>query len=423
MKSYIVCLSLLAASGGSLFQRICRLVQRDSTAVKADWKPSVIAALLIMALSIPTGFALTARSQEKPDVQAEERIKGSLKPAVTDRSRKVSLEQQSSVQETVMDLQCRLRPDKTIWTSNETPKLFADIPAPGNEHIWLNAVQEHRCQVEINGHWYQWVGPKWYCATFVPLPSDWLSRNHGYLRLTLDQGYWQTVDSQTPLELSLGECTVRLAWAGRNQDEGEKPIRILSNPVKIEIQAPVAEARKLTPGEEHRKRVADAFHRFREKGPVSSKKQEIGSDLRFRVEGYPIYTWQDIPILLELAESNNDMTECIPTRMISSYIQGECREGMVALWLIEGLRLRRRQKELTTGTTPGDASKWKGNPYDLPLNPMCRKKGWKRSDCENSAEIHQEVLKAYQSWWLSTKDLSPGKASAINPLGNTTTRW
>jgi beta-lactamase regulating signal transducer with metallopeptidase domain len=55
----------VAASGGSLFQRICRLIQKDSSTVKADWKPSVIAILLIIALLIPTGFALTASSEEK----------------------------------------------------------------------------------------------------------------------------------------------------------------------------------------------------------------------------------------------------------------------------------------------------------------------------------------------------------------------
>ncbi len=51
----------VAASGGSLFQRICRLIQKDSTTVKADWKPSFIAILLIIALLIPAVFALMVR--------------------------------------------------------------------------------------------------------------------------------------------------------------------------------------------------------------------------------------------------------------------------------------------------------------------------------------------------------------------------
>ena len=63
----------VAASGGSLFQRICRLIQKDSTNINADWKPSFIAIVLIIALLIPTGFALTVRSEEKVDVQNEEK--------------------------------------------------------------------------------------------------------------------------------------------------------------------------------------------------------------------------------------------------------------------------------------------------------------------------------------------------------------
>ncbi|MCF7954701.1 MAG: BspA family leucine-rich repeat surface protein [Phycisphaerae bacterium] len=62
----------VAASGGSLFERICRLIQKDSSGVKADWKPSFIAILLIMALLIPTGFALTKNSYKKADVRVNE---------------------------------------------------------------------------------------------------------------------------------------------------------------------------------------------------------------------------------------------------------------------------------------------------------------------------------------------------------------
>ncbi|MBW8016747.1 MAG: M48 family metalloprotease [Planctomycetes bacterium] len=72
----------VAASGGSLFQRICRLVQKDSIAVKADWKPSFIAALLVIALLIPTGFALTERSEEKPDVLFEPEVNAGETPSL-----------------------------------------------------------------------------------------------------------------------------------------------------------------------------------------------------------------------------------------------------------------------------------------------------------------------------------------------------
>ena len=321
---------------------------------------------------------------------------------------------------TVTDLQCRLKPDQTVWKDNETPKFITDVPPPGIKHIWLNAVQEQNCQVEIDGAWYRWVGPKWYNTMFVPYPSDWLSNNRGYLRLTLNQDYWQNINNKKPLVLSPGEHTIRLALAGRLQKEDvEKPIRVLSNPVKIKILPSAVKNKKLTPEEEHRKRVADSFRLFR-KSPPSEKEEKTGFDLRFFGEGYPIYTWQDIPILLELAQSDKVLYDRnVPKLVISSYIQRQCREGMIALWLIEGLR--RRQAEQTVAITVG--KKLKSRPYLLPLNPMCTQKEMKLAQCENSAGIHQQVLQAYQAWWQQVKDLPPEKAAQVYPLQETNIRW
>lgn len=320
----------------------------------------------------------------------------------------------------VQNLPCRLRPDKTTFKANEIPKFIADVSPPGIKHIWLNAVQEQNCQVEIDGAWYRWVGPKWYNALFVPYPSDWLANNRGFLRLTLNRGYWQNSKTKKPLQLSSGEHSIRLAWAGREQkEESEKPIQVLSNPIKIKILPSAVKNKKLTPAEEHRKRVTYSFRLFRE-SPPSEKEEETGFDLRFFGEGYPIYTWQDIPILLELAQSDKVLLgRNVPKLVISSYIQEQCREGMIALWLIEGLR--RRQAEQTVAITVG--KKLRSRPYRLPLNPMCTQKDKDLSDCEKSAEIHQEALQAYRTWWQQVKDLPPEKASLKYPLEKTNIRW
>ena len=321
---------------------------------------------------------------------------------------------------TVTDLQCHLQSDQAVWNENETPKFIADVPPPGIKHIWLNAVQEQNCQVEIDGAWYRWVGPKWYNALFVPYPSDWLAKNRGYLRVTLSRGYWQNSKTKKNLRLTPGEHTIRLAWAGREQkEESEKPIQVLSNPIKIKILPSAVKNKKLTPAEEHRKRVTDSFRLFRE-SPPSEKQEKTGFDLRFFGEGYPIYTWQDIPILLELAQSDIVLQgRTIPKLIISSYIQRECREGMIALWLIEGLR--RQKAEQTVEITVG--KKHKSRPYHLPLNPMCTQKEMKLDQCENSAEIHQKVLQAYHTWWQQVKDLPSEKASHVYPLQETNIRW
>ena len=61
----------VAANGGSLFERICRLIRKDSTNGRTDWMSSVIAIVLIMGLLIPTTLTSSALSAEKPAVQVE----------------------------------------------------------------------------------------------------------------------------------------------------------------------------------------------------------------------------------------------------------------------------------------------------------------------------------------------------------------
>jgi beta-lactamase regulating signal transducer with metallopeptidase domain len=60
----------VAASGGSLFGRIRRLLGKDTVGKeKADWIPSAIAILLITALVIPASWALSGKHQEKSDLE------------------------------------------------------------------------------------------------------------------------------------------------------------------------------------------------------------------------------------------------------------------------------------------------------------------------------------------------------------------
>ena len=66
----------IAASGGSLFSRIRRLLGKDGkNETKASWLPSVITILLIMALIIPTALAFNAGSGHKPSSQEDYRIR------------------------------------------------------------------------------------------------------------------------------------------------------------------------------------------------------------------------------------------------------------------------------------------------------------------------------------------------------------
>ena len=133
----------------------------------------------------------------------------------------------------------------------------------------------------------------------------------------------------------------------------------------------------------------------------------------------PFLAWSDIPILLKLSESHK-LIRGMPALGASSYIQSEGREGMVALWLIEGLR--RGQEQLLEGEQLGKsvpASRWMW----LPLNPICLKEEMELVECQNSAEIHCEVLAAYRRWWEAVKALPVKEAALYDPLDLTDLAW
>src|SRR5260370_9999394 len=52
---------------------------------------------------------------------------------------------------------------------------------------------------------------------------------------------------------------------------------------------------------------------------------------------FPALTWADVPALLDMARSPT-VLKAFPREVASSQYEATCSEGMVALWLIEGIR-------------------------------------------------------------------------------------
>jgi uncharacterized protein YegL len=163
----------------------------------------------------------------------------------------------------------------------------------------------------------------------------------------------------------------------------------------------------------------------------SAKEAKVKELFRSVVEGklQPTYVreepsqhfeWTDIPILLALAGNEKVVTD-MPRRDISSYIGGPGREGMVALWLIEGLRrgqeMMTEKEQRKPKTFPRFSGVWP------PLNPICVKEGMKMAECDGSPEIHREVLDAYRKWWDAVKSLSPKEAALFDPLDLSDLTW
>ena len=330
--------------------------------------------------------------------------------------------------ESIRGVRCRLWPNKSTWQSDEIPEFKAYVLKPGSNDLCLATVISLGCQVQVDGLWYHWIGPKWTGAFGAHNGSDWLANVGGYLTVMLNKRHWQNVINSKLLTLKPGEHTVRFGWAGYRTGliskiiHKDEPILLLSNAVKIQLLPSVTTDKEILSQDEWRQGVRDLFQSYVRKETVTDAEKQTGIKLDLRSFHFwqPKFTWVDIPILLELAESDRIMTERIPSLPISSYRQKECREGMVALWLIEGLREKQAalMRQSQTGEEPSSRTY-----YQLPGNPICVKEGMKFQNCENSYEIHQKVLQAYRRWWQRVKFLPPMEAAVFYPLDLLDLRW
>ncbi len=122
-----------------------------------------------------------------------------------------------------------------------------------------------------------------------------------------------------------------------------------------------------------------------------------GNDIHF-----PKLRREDIPALLEIGKSTQ-VLESFPRNALSSQYEPECREGIVAIWFVEGIRTGNRFPSL--------------NALCLPESPI--KGSWKEAAEKN----HPQVLNAYEVWWKSSQSLSAEEANKIDPLAGTKLRW
>lgn len=117
---------------------------------------------------------------------------------------------------------------------------------------------------------------------------------------------------------------------------------------------------------------------------------------------FPKLDLTDVPALLEYADSGK-ILKSFPRSPFSSQFEATCSEGMVALWLIEGIR--------------------QGGKYPS-LNSLCFKSGVESKNwTKTSEDNHKEVAKAYRAWWDKAKSLTPEKAKALDPLKDTGLSW
>lgn len=122
----------------------------------------------------------------------------------------------------------------------------------------------------------------------------------------------------------------------------------------------------------------------------------------YKSRGFPKLTRDDIPALMSLADSTR-ILKAFPRYSISSQYEETCPEGIVAIWLVEGVR--------------------KGSKFPS-LNALCLPGGKNNGDwTELSKANHPQLAAAYKKWWENVKQTDTPAAFKANPLKGTNLHW
>jgi hypothetical protein len=108
---------------------------------------------------------------------------------------------------------------------------------------------------------------------------------------------------------------------------------------------------------------------------------------------FPALGPDDIPALLQMAD-NTKTLKSFPVNPLSSYIPESTNEGVLALWLVEGIR--------------------QGGTYPTLFTPS-------EADLKDP-KVQPALAKAYRAWWAQVKD-KPDEMRKVDPLKDTKLNW
>jgi len=204
---------VVAADGGNLFRRICRLVGKDSTEKNSfSWIPAVMVILLLIALVVPTTLAITSnQAQNETDIQANK---------------------EETWGKAVEGVQVRLQTDKTIWKAGEVPKLKVDARNNGARELLIYRTQPV-CELSVDGQSYLCKVNR---TRGLPLGPG---KQYDGLEITLDDR-WYSQGAYKALQLSPGKHTIQVTSKLDDARKGAiepvpTPVIVKSKPVEIEI--------------------------------------------------------------------------------------------------------------------------------------------------------------------------------------------
>jgi len=117
-------------------------------------------------------------------------------------------------------LQCRLRPDKRVWQTGETPTFKIDIKNRGRRMFAFPPSHiQQICRIQFDGKWYNWPGPVMIDSAVWPLA---FGVQFDDIPIALHERFG--------IKITPGRHVVRVALVL----EG---VQVVSNPVGIKIRA------------------------------------------------------------------------------------------------------------------------------------------------------------------------------------------
>ncbi|MHC4185254.1 MAG: hypothetical protein ACYSR4_04900, partial [Planctomycetota bacterium] len=127
---------------------------------------------------------------------------------------------------------CRLSADKITWKAGEIPTLKADVRNQGTSEFLIYRTQQ-LCELGIDGQWYR---HKEVSAKSSPFPPG---KQYNGIDITLDKR-WYSKGAYEPLQLPPGKHIIHVTFVLSDARKGgieppPAPVRVVSNPVEIEI--------------------------------------------------------------------------------------------------------------------------------------------------------------------------------------------
>ena len=121
----------------------------------------------------------------------------------------------------------------------------------------------------------------------------------------------------------------------------------------------------------------------------------------------PDFNTNDISALLEYRNETTIITD-FPHNPISSFMQQECKLGMIVLWTVESIRAVENNSEYLIGRFPSQ-------------NPVLALRDAPELHMVFDEQSHKEAARAYNDWWNS---FHPFKGEIkIDPLSKTNYIW